>query len=123
MLLGDVTGDGSVNVKDVTELQRHCALIIQLTGSKLAAADTNQDGKVTIKDATYMQAYIAEMSESCAHCGETITIGGNTPVPVTQPTTSPSGTRTIYFDNSTKQFAQPYCHVWKTENNNDTPYQ
>ncbi len=34
----------------------------------------------------------------------------------------PGTTRVIFFDNSSYNFAKPYCHVWKTENGNDTPY-
>ena len=59
-MIGDVTGDGKVNVRDVTAIQRHLANINTLSGKQLRAADTNADGKVTIEDATLLQRYLAE---------------------------------------------------------------
>ncbi|MED9970662.1 MAG: dockerin type I repeat-containing protein [Ruminococcus sp.] len=58
--LGDANGDGSVNINDVTAIQRHLATIIALDGIRLYAADTNRDGKVDISDATNLQEFIAE---------------------------------------------------------------
>jgi len=59
-LLGDADGDGSVNVSDVTKIQRYLAELETLEGIYLHAADANQDGTVDISDATALQMYIAE---------------------------------------------------------------
>lgn len=59
-VLGDTNGDGTVNICDVTALQRHLADLTTLTDSELAAADANGDGVVDINDATYLQMYLAE---------------------------------------------------------------
>lgn len=59
-LLGDVDGDGDVNINDVTVIQRHLAELEQLEGIYFHAADTNQDGTVDISDATTLQMYLAE---------------------------------------------------------------
>ena len=59
-MIGDVTGDGKVNVRDVTAMQRHLAGLEELTDDRLALADTNGDGKVDINDATHLQRYLAE---------------------------------------------------------------
>ena len=59
-LLGDADGDGSVNVSDVTKVQRYLAELETLVGIYLHAADANQDGTVDIADATAVQMYIAE---------------------------------------------------------------
>ena len=53
---GDINGDGKVNNKDVTRLQRY------LKGAAVevneAALDVNGDGKVNNKDLTRLQRYV-----------------------------------------------------------------
>jgi len=58
--LGDAGGDGSVNINDVTMIQRYLAELETLEGIYLHAADANQDGTVDIADATVIQMYLAE---------------------------------------------------------------
>ena len=58
--LGDASGDGSVNINDVTTIQRYLAELETLEGIYLHAADANQDGTVDIADATAIQMYLAE---------------------------------------------------------------
>ena len=58
--IGDMTGDGKVNVRDVTAMQRHLAGLEELTDDRLTLADVNTDGKVTIDDVTLLQRYLAE---------------------------------------------------------------
>lgn len=58
--LGDIDGDGYVNINDVTHIQRHLAELEQLEGIYFHAADANQDGTVDISDATTLQMYLAE---------------------------------------------------------------
>ena len=57
---GDPNGDGKINVKDITCIQRHIAEYELLTGDALTAADINGDGVVTIEDATLLQMILAE---------------------------------------------------------------
>lgn len=59
-LLGDANADGSVNINDVTAVQRYLAELDTLEGIYLHAADANQDGTVDIADATAIQMYLAE---------------------------------------------------------------
>lgn len=47
---GDVTGEGNVNSKDVTLLQKHLCGNAKLSGAFLKAADFNLDGKVDNRD-------------------------------------------------------------------------
>lgn len=70
--LGDVNGDGYVNINDVTQIQRHLAEMEQLEGIYLHAAEANQDGTLNISDATTLQRYIAGY-ESPALIGEVMT--------------------------------------------------
>ena len=58
---GDANGDGSVNVADVTCIQRYSADFKDIV-IKLDACDMNNDGVVNVKDATYLQRVIAEVA-------------------------------------------------------------
>lgn len=57
--LGDVNGDGSIDVNDVTLIQKHIAGLSTLKGIYLYAANTNLDEDVDIIDATVTQKSIA----------------------------------------------------------------
>ncbi|MDO5124192.1 MAG: dockerin type I repeat-containing protein, partial [Eubacteriales bacterium] len=61
-LMGDADGNGKVNVKDVTEIQKHAANILQIPEDKFVLADVNEDGRVNVKDATAIQKWIAGMT-------------------------------------------------------------
>lgn len=61
-LLGDTNGDGIVNIRDVTAIQRHLVELEPLTGVYLTAADSNCDGTLDISDATTLQMFLAEYS-------------------------------------------------------------
>ncbi len=50
--LGDVNGDGKINVIDARLAQQHAAGIITLTGMQFLAADVDQDSDVDSDDAT-----------------------------------------------------------------------
>lgn len=58
--LGDVNGDGIVNINDVTAIQQHLAEYVFLEGISLHAADVDQNGEVKIDDATLLQEFLAE---------------------------------------------------------------
>ena len=59
-ILGDVNGDGYVNINDVTAIQRHLVELETLDENGFAVADTNGDGELDIADATLIQMYLAE---------------------------------------------------------------
>ncbi len=83
-LRGDADGDGNVNIKDVTTIQRHLADIDRLSGNRIKAADVDGNG-LNIDDATRIQRYLAEF-ENIYHINETVTV----PDPTTpQPTSDP----------------------------------
>ena len=58
--IGDVNGDGNIDVDDVLAIQKHIAKLEILSGNRLAAADTDGNGTVDIRDATLLQKYIAK---------------------------------------------------------------
>lgn len=72
-LLGDANGDGSVNINDVTAIQRFKADMEVIEGINLHAADVNGDGDVTIEDATILQRFFAEYDDIPYSIGEVMT--------------------------------------------------
>ena len=58
--LGDVNGDGYININDVTAIQTHLAEFETLTGIAAHAADIDGSGEVKIDDATILQEFLAE---------------------------------------------------------------
>ena len=60
VILGDANGDGSVNINDVTAIQRHAAELEPLEGICFHAADVDGDGDVSVDDATELQRFLAE---------------------------------------------------------------
>ncbi len=56
--LGDVNGDGEVNIIDVTEIQKYIVGISTFTDEQLKYADAYGDGFVNINDVTEIQKYI-----------------------------------------------------------------
>lgn len=60
-ILGDVNGDGKVNVKDATMIQKAAAKIITLTDAENLRANVNGDNKVNVKDATAIQKSAAKI--------------------------------------------------------------
>lgn len=60
-LLGDVNGDGKVNVKDATLIQKFAAKITAFTEGESLRADVNGDTKINVKDATAIQKFAAKI--------------------------------------------------------------
>lgn len=59
-LLGDTDGNGYVDIRDVTDIQRHLVNLKRLEGVFLKAANVNGDDYVDINDATMLQFYLAQ---------------------------------------------------------------
>ena len=62
--LGDVNGDGDINIMDATEIQRHIAQLSTIPEDRLSCADANKDNQVNIMDATQIQRFIAQLIPS-----------------------------------------------------------
>lgn len=58
---GDVTFDGKVNIRDVTEVQKYCAKMREFLEHELTVADYNKDGKVNINDCTEIQKFLIKL--------------------------------------------------------------
>ena len=59
-LIGDINGDGKVNIKDWNRLYSHVNETNLLTGYELLCADVNKDGKVNTKDWNRVYDHINE---------------------------------------------------------------
>ena len=71
--LGDINQNGTVEIQDVTALQRHLAEFTNSDGSPIVdeeneevfkIADVNHDGSISIADITMIQRYLAEFIDS-----------------------------------------------------------
>ncbi len=59
---GDVNRDSTVNITDVTFIQKYLASLIQLDSEQLSLADFNGDTRLSIKDATAIQYSLLGMT-------------------------------------------------------------
>lgn len=64
LILGDANLDGKVNIKDVTQIQKAIAKIINFDTDSFTCADVNGDNNLTIQDATNIQKYSANYEVS-----------------------------------------------------------
>ncbi|MCH5298754.1 MAG: hypothetical protein J1E96_03235, partial [Ruminococcus sp.] len=64
VLIGDVNGDGVINIIDVTAIQKYKVQMITLNDEQLKVADVNGDGVVNINDATRIQKYLVHIITS-----------------------------------------------------------
>ncbi len=63
-LLGDVNGDGEIDIFDVMAALRHSAQVVTLTGNEYIRADVNKDGTVDIFDVMRILRYVAQIINS-----------------------------------------------------------
>ena len=56
---GDANKDYSVDIRDATYIQKHCAEYPEARSIDMNLADMNKDGKITVVDATQLQIMIA----------------------------------------------------------------
>ena len=62
-LIGDVDGNGEINIMDVTAIQFHLAEIEKIPAERLVNADTDGKEGITIMDATMIQLFLAKVIE------------------------------------------------------------
>jgi len=90
-ILGDANLDTKVNVKDATAIQKHIALIQELSADGMLCADCNGDIVVNIKDATWIQKFVAKVD--CPYdLGLEIQTSDSTTTQATVHTTEPQTT-------------------------------
>ncbi len=59
-IIGDVNGDGQINVLDSTEIRKYAAQKVILDDRQLYVADVNDDGSVDVLDATEIQKFAVQ---------------------------------------------------------------
>lgn len=64
VILGDVNGDGAINVIDSNLIRRAAAKLGDLTDIQNVAADVNRDGKINVLDANLIRRYAAKLITS-----------------------------------------------------------
>ena len=60
-LLGDINGDGKVNIADVAMLNSHVKKVKILTNEELNKADINNDGKINIADVAMLNSHVKKV--------------------------------------------------------------
>ena len=63
-LLGDVTNDGVIDVRDVTILNQYIVQLTTLNEQQLANADVIADGKIDLKDLGQLKKYLIKVISS-----------------------------------------------------------
>ena len=81
--LGDVTGDGTVNLKDVTKLFQYVNKQIDTLGD--ADGDITGDGEINLKDVTKLFQYVNKQIDSLSPAPDA------TPTPTPPPSTDENG--------------------------------
>lgn len=71
--MGDIDGNGKVDIIDATSIQRHIARIISLDEDILYFTDVDGDGDISVLDCTAVQRYIAKIINTfpCEKTSET----------------------------------------------------
>mgnify|MGYP004553659985 FL=1 len=64
VLLGDVNGDGKINLKDSTYIRLYVVGDVTLTEKQLQRADVNKDGVVDLKDSTMIKYFVLGLISS-----------------------------------------------------------
>ena len=61
---GDLTGDGSINVADVSMVARYAVGLVSLDHSQLLSADINGDGTVDVRDTVLLMRFVLGLTGS-----------------------------------------------------------
>ena len=124
---GDANGDGEVNIKDATAIQKCLAGITQdlVFMAEFADCDTNE--VLTIKDATCIRKYLANV-QGAGKAGQTIgyipPVTEPDPTVPTQPQTEPEpvGKNIVTFTNSFNWGGTISCYYWSDSNKSMTTW-
>ncbi|MGN1138513.1 MAG: starch-binding protein, partial [Ruminococcus sp.] len=117
-IYGDANVDKTVDINDVTAIQKQIADIATLSETGMLLADVDTNSAVNIKDATYIQKKLVGMSD-IAKVGQNLVKQGPTS-PATQPTqattqaTQPQEDGTVVYFENTNNWSEVYIYYWKT---------
>ena len=124
-IIGDVDGNGDVELNDVLIIQNYMAFKRALNAQEFACADVDENGKVELVDVLEIQKYLAKMQTSC-DIGKVVTADSPTdpattvtdPQPTAPQPTQPMPTdpdipqgKTVYLNNA-ENWNTPYAYYW-----------
>ncbi len=135
MRVGDANGDGTVNIKDATDIQKYLASLITEEDIYKEMSDCDENANISIKDATAIQCYVAGI-ENFGITGSVIeyipptepaTNPETEPVTTpqtepTEPTTAPVISNEVTFTNSHSWGGTIYCYYWSNDNTTMTSW-
>lgn len=108
ILYGDVDLDSNVTILDATQVQRHVAKVITLTGDATKTADVDGDNNISIIDATQIQRFVAkDIDKFPADKGDDMTENKDTISKIDE-------NITIYFSNN-KNWKTVYAYLYDNE--------
>lgn len=120
VLLGDVNGDGIINVKDATIVQLNLVDVFELDEKALFAGNVTGDGVLSVKDITCIQKHSADISIPELKIGEYVDYYGDSDEPtkpsdpvVTDPSTPEEEGNFIYFKNNSN-WNNVHAYYWQT---------
>ena len=70
--IGDVDGNGAINVLDALLLKQHLVEIVTLDSVQLAYADADPDGEINVLDAMYIEQFIVEIRDTLGDRAEVV---------------------------------------------------
>ena len=126
-IYGDANGDGLVDIKDATALQKYLAAVADNAKIYRETADCDANSVISIKDATCIRKYLAKL-EGSNKVGQVIEYIPDVTEPETEaptePTTEPSKPtdpvveNMVTFTNSLNWSGTIYCYYWSDANPN-----
>ena len=60
--IGDIDGDGEINVNDVTDIQKYVVQLKPFTDEQMKFADVDKNGKIDVNDVTLLQKVIVKIA-------------------------------------------------------------
>lgn len=118
---GDANGDGKVDIKDATAIQKHLAGAGGKNGFYREIADCDFNNVISIKDATCIRKYLAKIT-GYHKVGQVIEYVPPVTEPETQPATEPAtdpvvttvpiADNRVTFTNSLNWSGTIYCYYW-----------
>ena len=124
---GDANGDGEVNVKDATAIQKSLSGIELQGAFRRDLADCDVNDVLSIKDATCIRKYLANIPNA-GKAGSLVTASPSDTQPDTKPVTppvtepKPVGKNTVTFTNSINWSGTVSCYYWSDSNKTMTTW-
>ena len=121
-IIGDVDMDQMITVMDATQVQRHTAKIVELSGTPLLLADVDTNDNVNVMDATHIQRYLVHLSAEDSKCGEYIEVDVPVVTPTEKPTENISQDEFYVYYKNTDNWSRVLAYYWHPDNTTMTTW-